>query len=76
MKKFWYFMWLIIFIVVLWSGYLFVTQATSQKVKIMGLFIGLVILARIVITPIVTILIQRHDRLKEQKEQEREKHGK
>ncbi len=69
-------MWLIIFIVVLWSGYLFVTQATSQKVKIMGLFIGLVILARIVITPIVTILIQRHDRLKEQKEQEREKHGK
>lgn len=34
-------------------------------------FIGCVILARLVITPIVTIIIRHHDYLKEQTEQER-----
>lgn len=67
-------MWITFLTVILWIVYLFFKQANSQNIKIMLIFIFCVILARIIITPIVTILIQHHDRLKDRKEQERKDH--
>lgn len=64
----------IILSMVLWTGYLFFKQSDSQNLKFMLLLIGCVILARIVLTPIVAILVHHHDRLKEQREQEGDKH--
>lgn len=71
LKKFWYLFWFFLFLVVLWSGYVFLEHSTSQNAKLMLFFIGCVILARLVITPIITIIIRHHDCLKEQTEQER-----
>ncbi|WP_429970791.1 hypothetical protein ACQW5G_07265 [Fructilactobacillus sp. Tb1] len=71
MKKVWYLIWILIFLLVLGVGYSFLKQANNTTIQVMLIFIMGVILARIIITPLVAILVHRHDRIKEQAEQER-----
>lgn len=76
MKKIWYLIWFTVFIIIFFAGYTFLKQSSSKNIEIMLILIGCVVLARIVITPIVAILVHRHDFLKEHKEQERKNNGK
>ncbi|WP_413627413.1 hypothetical protein R4B61_06270 [Fructilactobacillus vespulae] len=65
MKKIWYLAWLVIFSILGIVIYKFIVSSDQKSIQLMLIFVGLVILARILITPLVAIIVHRRDQKKE-----------
>lgn len=65
MKKIWYLACLVIFLILGIVIYKFIASSDQKSIQLMLIFVGLVILARILITPLVAIIVHRRDQKKE-----------
>lgn len=71
MKKMSYILWtIIVLVIIVVIGY-FMMISNSNSIKIMMVLIGLAVLVRIIITPIVALMVQHHDKIKASKEEEK-----